>query len=148
MTACTTEAPRAIEGLARILLVNDDPASRLALQAVLRAGGYTVDSAASAAEAIAKLDEGEYELVLTDLRMETPEAGYRVLAHAKIVDYRPAAALLQAYREEGVADPDLPADESILIAPENLPELLAKVADLVAARAMRRAARALRHPGS
>ena len=147
MTACTTEAPRAVEGLARILLVNDDPASRLALQAVLRAGGYAVDSAASAAEAIAKLDEGEYELVLTDLRMETPEAGYRVLAHARIVEYRPAAALLQAFRDESPAEPDAIADESLLIAPENLPELLAKVADLVAARATRRAARALRQSG-
>lgn len=147
MATCTTETPRAFEGLARILLVNDDPASRLALQAVLRAGGYAVDAAASAAEAIAKLDQGEYELVLTDLRMETPQAGYRVLAHARIVDYRPAAALLQAYREESPIELDVPADEPILIAPENLPELLAKVADLVAARATRRAARALRHSG-
>jgi len=106
-----------------------------------------VDAAASAAEAIAKLDQGEYELVLTDLRMETPQAGYRVLAHARIVDYRPAAALLQAYREESPIELDVPADEPILIAPENLPELLAKVADLVAARATRRAARALRHSG-
>ena len=36
--------------LARVLLVDDDPASRLTLQTVLKAGGYRVDAAASAAE--------------------------------------------------------------------------------------------------
>ena len=38
--------------LARVLLVDDDPASRLTLKTVLEAGGYNVDSAASAAEAL------------------------------------------------------------------------------------------------
>ena len=37
--------------LARVLLVDDDPTSRLTLQTVLQAGGYHVDAAASAAEA-------------------------------------------------------------------------------------------------
>ena len=35
--------------LARVLLVDDDPASRLTLQTVLQAGGYHVDSAARGA---------------------------------------------------------------------------------------------------
>jgi two-component system response regulator PilR (NtrC family) len=130
--------------MARVLLVDDDPASRLALQTVLRAGGYDVDAAASAAEAIAKLDEDHYELVLTDLRMESPEAGYRVLAHARIVDYRPAAAVITTYRDESVAgEPDDP-DRPLFIAPEDVPELLATVADLIATRATRQVNRALR----
>ena len=79
--------------LARVLLVDDDPASRLTLQTVLEAGGYNVDSAASAAEAVGKLDDGEYELVLSDLQMESPEAGLKVLAHARMMDYKPATAL-------------------------------------------------------
>ena len=44
--------------LARVLVVDDDPASRLTLQTLLQAGGYSVDSAASAAEALGKMDEG------------------------------------------------------------------------------------------
>ena len=36
--------------LARVLLVDDNPASRLTLQTVLEASGYKVDAAASAAE--------------------------------------------------------------------------------------------------
>src|SRR5437764_15380931 len=41
------------------------------LQAVLQAGGYFVDAASSAAEAVGKLDEWQYELVLSDLQMES-----------------------------------------------------------------------------
>ena len=96
--ALSTNAPRALE-LARVLLVDDDPASRLTLQTVLRAGGYHVDAAASAAEAVGKLDESEYELVLTDLHMESPESGLKVLAHARMVDYKPATALITTYRD-------------------------------------------------
>src|SRR6478752_1596740 len=84
--------------LARVLLVDDDLASRLTLQTVLEAGGYAVDSAASAAEAFGKLDEQQYELVLSDLQMESPEAGLKVLAHARLMDYKPATALLTTYR--------------------------------------------------
>ena len=43
--------------VARVLVVDDDPTSRLTLQTVLEAGGYHVDAAASAAEAVGKLDE-------------------------------------------------------------------------------------------
>ena len=79
---------------ARVLLVDDDLASRLTLKTVLEAGGYNVDSAASAAEAVSKLNEGQYELVLSDLQMESPEAGLKVLAHARMMDYKPAMALI------------------------------------------------------
>src|SRR6202171_2329838 len=84
--------------LARVLLVDDDPTARLTLQTVLQAGGYHVDSAASAAEAVGKLDEREYELVLSDLQMESPEAGLKVLAHARMMDYKPATAIVTTYQ--------------------------------------------------
>src|SRR5438876_3133681 len=92
-------SPRSLEyELARVLLVDDDPTSRLTLQTVLEAGGYRVDAAASAAEAVGKLDEQEYELVLSDLQMESPRAGLKVLAHAKMMDYKPATALVTTYQ--------------------------------------------------
>src|SRR5215470_3082882 len=86
--------------LAKVLLVDDDPASRLTLKTVLEASGYAVDSAASAAEALSKLDEGEYDLVLSDLQMESPEAGLKVLAHARNQDYKPATALVTTYQQD------------------------------------------------
>lgn len=126
--------------LARVLLVDDDLTSRLTLQAVLEAGGYFVDSAASAAEAVGKMDERQYELVLSDLQMESPEAGLKVLAHARLMDYKPATAILTTYQNERPADPRHP----VLIEPEALPELLSKVADLISQRAARIVKRQLR----
>src|SRR5579885_2409853 len=59
--------------MARVLIVQDELASRLTLQTILRAGGYAVDVAASVPEALAKLDERQYELVLSDMELEAPD---------------------------------------------------------------------------
>lgn len=126
--------------LARVLLVDDDLTSRLTLKAVLEAGGYFVDSAASAAEAVGKLDERQYELVLSDLQMESPEAGLKVLAHARLMEYKPATAILTTYQNRAADN-----RRAVLIEPEDLPSLLSKVADLISVRAARMVHRQLRH---
>ena len=132
--------------LARVLLVDDDPTSRLTLKTVLEAGGYAVDAAASAAEAVGKLEDGEYELVLSDLQMESPEAGLKVLAHARLMDYKPATAIITTYQN---AKPTHNAQKSsLLIRPMDLPGLLGKVADLISERATRRLQRELRLAGT
>ena len=132
--------------LARVLVVDDDPTARLTLKTVLEAGGYKVNVAASAAEAVGKLDEGEFELVLSDLQMESPEAGLKVLAHARMMDYKPATALITAYQDSR-PEPTARQQRSMLISPEDVPGLLGKVADLLAERASRRLRRELRLAG-
>lgn len=128
--------------MARVLLVDDNPASRLTLQTLLQAGGYSVDAAASAAEAVGKLDEQEYELVLSDLGMESPEAGYRVIAHARRMEYSPATALITKDHDE--SEP-LHSNDSALVEPEDVQGLFTQVADLISARARRRVRRQMRH---
>ncbi|MBL8222531.1 MAG: response regulator, partial [Bryobacterales bacterium] len=86
--------------LARVLLVSGNPTSRLTLQTLLEAGGYWVDSAASAAEAVDKLEDREYELVLSDLDLESPQAGLRVIAHARVMDNHPATAIISTHLED------------------------------------------------
>jgi len=130
--------------LARVLLVDDDPTSRLTLQTVLEAGGYRVDAAASAAEAVGKLEEQEYELVLSDLQMESPKAGLKVLAHARMMDYKPATAIVTTYQNAKPHSPK-PQPARMLIKPEDVPGLLFKVANLISERAARRLERELRH---
>jgi CheY-like chemotaxis protein len=127
--------------LARVLLVDDDLTSRLTLKAVLEAGGYFVDSAASAAEAVGKLDDSQYELVVSDLQMESPEAGLKVLAHARLMEYQPATAILTTYQNKRTDNL-----RPVLIEPEDLPNLLSKVADLISQRAARMVHRQLRQP--
>ncbi|MBV9264675.1 MAG: response regulator [Acidobacteriaceae bacterium] len=118
--------------LARVLVVNDDLTSRLAVRAVLEAGGYQVDSAASAAEAVGKLDEKQYELVVSDLQMESPQAGLEVLAHARLMHYKPATAILTTHLNH---QPD--SSKQVLVKSEDVPDLLGKVADLISQRAAR-----------
>jgi CheY-like chemotaxis protein len=113
----------------------------LTLKAVLEAGGYFVDSAASAAEAVGKLDERQYELVLSDLQMESPQAGLKVLAHARLMEYKPATAILTTYSSAYSPERGRP----MLIEPENLPQLLGDVADLISGRAARIVHRQLRN---
>jgi CheY-like chemotaxis protein len=128
--------------LARVLVVDDNPAARLTLQTVLEAGGYRVDSAATAAEAVGKMEDQQYELILSDLQMESPEAGLRVLAHAQMMKYQPATALVTTYQNSDTKDPR----GSVLVAPEDIPGLLSKVANLLAQRVSRMVQRDLRHP--
>ena len=123
--------------LARVLLVHGDLAPRLALQTILRAGGYSVDVAATPAEALSKLDAGRYELVLSDARFESAnQLGRNVLAYARIKEYRPATALVSASqvlrRRAGRTN------HHISIYTENLPALLEEVAELIGIRASRR----------
>src|SRR3984893_8564023 len=128
--------------LARVLLVDADPTSRLTLQTVLEAGGYHVDAAASAAEAVGKLDEQEYQLVLSDLQMESPEAGLKVLAHARNLEYKPATALVTSSRNANAKSQRV---SRALVEPEDVPGLLSKVANLISQRAARKVQRELRH---
>ncbi|MGH9582378.1 MAG: response regulator [Bryobacteraceae bacterium] len=130
--------------VARVLLVDDDPSSRLTLKALLEAGGYRVDAAASAAEALGKLDERQYELVLSDLQMESPRAGLKVLAHARLMNYKPATAIVTTYRSKPAQTNRLGTLRPVLIEPQDLPGFMSKVADLISERAARIVHRELR----
>jgi CheY-like chemotaxis protein len=126
-------------GVARVLLADAELASRLALKTILSIAGYAVSGAASAAEAIGKLDQGEYELVLADLRAESEDAGPSVLAYARQKEFHPATALVTSKMSEAVESSD--EAQSIHISNEDVFHLLDRVAALISQRADRRAAR-------
>ena len=126
--------------LARVLLVDDDPTSRLTVQTILQAGGYRVDSAASAAEAYAKMEKREFELVLSDAGMRSAHGGHEVLEHARTMDYRPATAAFTASYDDAAKEPV----GQLLIESEDVEWLLTKVANLIGSRASRRLSRQLR----
>ena len=52
-----------------VLVVDDEPAIRQVLSAAISKAGYAVDTAASAAEALAKLDKQPVDVVLSDVFM-------------------------------------------------------------------------------
>jgi Response regulators consisting of a CheY-like receiver domain and a winged-helix DNA-binding domain len=81
----------------RILLVDDEVAVLLTLKAVLEISGFEVDTAASAKEGRSKLHTHEYQMVITDMRMESEASGLEVIQAARAASYRPAVALLTAF---------------------------------------------------
>jgi DNA-binding response OmpR family regulator len=87
----------------RILLVDDEVTVLLTLKAVLEISGYDVDTAASAREGKSKIKLREYQMVITDMRMESDAAGREVIQAARNAAYHPAVALLTAFP---VADDD------------------------------------------
>src|SRR5437868_7609980 len=116
----------------RILLVDDELAILLTLKAILEINGFEVDTAASAKEAKARLAVGAYQMVITDMRMETETAGYDVIREAKKKDYDPAVAILTAFpllgsdwKEEGA--------DSMLVKPMNTNDLLRQLEALLIA---------------
>lgn len=136
LNALSQSASRPSLELARVLLVHGELAPRLALQTILQAGGYAVDVAATPAEAIIKLDEGQYELVLSDAEIGARPSGRNVLAYARVKEYRPATALVTS-SEPGRRSLGRRRHQ-FSVYTENLPMLLGEVAELIGIRASRR----------
>ncbi len=87
-----------------ILVVDDEPAIRVALERLLDGRGYDVESAASGQQAIEHLDRSAFDLVITDLTLK-PLTGMDVLAHARKLpaDARPPVIMITAYGSERAA---------------------------------------------
>jgi CheY-like chemotaxis protein len=117
------------------------------LSTLLAAGGYSVDSAASASEAIDRMDRQEYQLVLADLRVESEDAGQRVLAYARQKCYKPATALVTSFL--GSTEDLERAGQQRRIAVENddVSNMLDRVAELIGLRVSRRVNRRLARVG-
>jgi len=129
----------------RILLVDDELAILLTLKAILEINGFEVETAASAKEAKGKLSGGAYQMVITDMRMETETAGYDVIREAKKQDYDPAVAILTAFpllgsdwKEEGA--------DSMLVKPMNTNDLLRQIEALLVSHEDKRQERQAANP--
>lgn len=114
----------------RILLVDDDTTVLLTLKAVLELNQFEVQTAASAAEGIQKLASGEYDMVITDSRMETDDAGFHVIRAARQQRYDPATALLTAYPPRNV-DWRNNSVQSVLVKPIGTQDLLRQIEALL-----------------
>jgi DNA-binding response OmpR family regulator len=79
----------------RILIVDDDRASRYILAGLLEAAGHVVDQAADGQEAMGRLDAGAYDIVLLDVGL--PDiSGLDVLAYARDAASPPIAIMMTA----------------------------------------------------
>ncbi len=88
----------------RVLLVDDEVTVLLTMKAVLEISGFDVDTAASAREGKSKIKLREYQMIITDMRMESDAAGREVIQAARTAHYHPAVALLTAFPDDDWAD--------------------------------------------
>ena len=112
----------------RILLVDDEPTQRLIMARLLKRGGYEVEMAANGREALAKLEEGDFPLMITDWEMpemdgvalcralRSKEQGY---TYTILLTSRDAIEHLVAGLQSGADD--------YLIKPVVEPELIARL---------------------
>ena len=114
----------------RILLVDDELPILLTLKTILEMNGFEVETAGSSAEAIKKLKSGVYNMVITDLKMESEDSGYEVIAVAKQQKYNPATAILTAYPTLG-NDWRTQGAQSLLVKPVGTEDLLRQIEALL-----------------
>jgi CheY-like chemotaxis protein len=73
-----------IAGPFNILLVDDDPATRILLTTILRQPGYAFTEADHGAQALELLEKSCFDLIITDLRMPDLDGiAFAVRAHAR-----------------------------------------------------------------
>jgi DNA-binding NtrC family response regulator len=82
--------------MSRILVVDDEKDICRALEFLLTAEGYTVTTALSGEEAVELLKKGDFDVVLTDLKMDKVD-GIGVLEEAKRINSETPVVLMTAY---------------------------------------------------
>jgi CheY-like chemotaxis protein len=121
---------------ASILVVDDETAVASSLKTVLETKGYAVVIASSAFDATAALHKDRFDLILTDLRMETENAGYDVVREARCQPYDPMVLILTAFPIAGREWRKAGA-HAMVTKPVSMQQLLRTIERLVAVRRAR-----------
>jgi DNA-binding response OmpR family regulator len=119
--------------LRRVLLVDDEVAVLLTMKAILEISGFDVDTAASARDGKLKLRSHEYDMIITDMRMENDAAGAEVIRAARGAGNHPAVALLTAYPVDE-ADWQQMGAHKLLLKPVHTRLLLEQIEQLFVSR--------------
>lgn len=83
--------------MTRVLLVDDDCSIVQLFSTVLEMNGFAVTKAQSASEARSAMAQDSFEIVITDMSMETPTAGFEVVRAARDRSPRPIIVVVTAY---------------------------------------------------
>ena len=116
---------------ARILVVDDEEIARTNMEYILRKDGYQVASAASGVEALEKFATQDFDLVLTDLKMEKMD-GLQLLKSVKEISPATELVMITGYATVSTAVDALRQGAAhYLSKPINLDDLRATVKEMV-----------------
>ncbi len=91
-----------MEFLPKILIVDDDESMRFFLAEAMKKEGYSFDVATNGKEALAKLGEGRFQIILMDIKMPQMN-GFLALDKIKAMDPDLLVILMTAYGSQKVA---------------------------------------------
>ena len=127
-----------------VLVVDDEPALRQILAAILRRGGYTVTEASGAGEAAAKLARGDIDVALCDIKMPDGN-GIDLVRNTKASGTDTTFIMVTAFGSMETAVEALRAGASdYIVKPVNAEALLHQMAQVEAVRGLREENQALR----
>jgi two-component system, NtrC family, response regulator AtoC len=127
-----------------VLVVDDEPAIRQVLCAAISKAGYPVDSAASAAEALAKLDKTAFDVVLSDVFMPITD-GIELLKQARARGHGATFIMVTAFASVDSAIDAIRAGAwDYITKPVHNEEILRRLEQIDAVRGLREENRTLR----
>jgi two-component system, NtrC family, response regulator AtoC len=129
----------------QVLVVDDEPAIRQVLAAALSKAGHTVDSAASGAEALAKLEKTPFDVVLSDVFMPVMD-GIELLKQARLRGHPATFIMVTAFASVDSAIDAIKAGAwDYITKPVRHEEILHRLEQIEALRGLREENRALRN---
>jgi DNA-binding NtrC family response regulator len=119
----------------RILFVDDEPAIRETLSIILPRYGFSVTLAATVSEALEKIHQQEFDILLCDLNIEREGDGYDVIRAMQKANASCQTVVLTGYPavDSAIEGIRLQIDD-YLIKPASADTLVALLADKLAAR--------------
>jgi DNA-binding response OmpR family regulator len=117
----------------KALVVDDEPNILITHGLVLKSEGFEVETASTVRAAKVVLAESRFDLVLTDLSVETPTAGYDLVHAAREQRRRPATLVISGFPDL-LSSWEAEGADAGLQKPTEVPELLATISRLVAHR--------------
>ena len=119
----------------RILFVDDEPAIRATLAVILRRYGFIVSVAATVAEALEQIEKQKFDLLLSDLNIESERDGYLVIRAMRETNPDCINIVLTGYPDEKSAAEGLKLGiEDYIAKPANADALVAMLAEKLTGR--------------
>ncbi|HET9978627.1 MAG TPA: sigma-54 dependent transcriptional regulator [Burkholderiaceae bacterium] len=127
-----------------VLVVDDEPAIRQVLCSAIGKAGYTVDSAASAGEALAKLEATPFDVVLSDIFMPVTD-GIELLKQARAKGHAATFIMVTAFASVDSAIDAIKAGAwDYITKPVRNEEIVRRLVQIDAMRGLREENRSLR----
>jgi len=113
----------------RALVVEDDPAIRKLVEKLLLRRGIAIDTAHDGKDAIAKMENNGYSIVVLDLML--PEVnGYEVIAYMKSRSVRAPVVVVSAVSQQAMKNLDYDVVKVVISKPFDVHEFTATIAAL------------------